>query len=224
MAGRSRGRPWRRSPRRSGRSLRADAGSLRSTREASSPFALSSLTSGVVIPNRKKLSSPTCSRISTLAPSSVPMVSAPFIWNFMLPVPEASLPASEICSDRSAAGKDQLRVLDVVVREEHDLQLAPHRRIAVDQIGDAGDQSDHQLGHIVPRRRLAAEDHGARRHLEVRIVLQALVQRDDVQQVEVLPLVLMDAFDLNVEHRCWIDIDIWQRALSRRRGRSCCPA
>ena len=39
-----------------------------------------------------------------LAPSSVPMVSAPFMQNFMLPVPEASLPAVEICSDRSAAG------------------------------------------------------------------------------------------------------------------------
>ena len=38
------------------------------------------------------------------APSSVPIVSAPFIENFMLPVPDASLPAVEICSDRSAAG------------------------------------------------------------------------------------------------------------------------
>ncbi len=33
------------------------------------------------------------------------MVSAPFRANFMLPVPEASLPAVEICSERSAAGK-----------------------------------------------------------------------------------------------------------------------
>ena len=47
---------------------------------------------------------PTASRISMLAPSSVPMVSAPFMANFMLPVPEASLPAVEICSQRSAAG------------------------------------------------------------------------------------------------------------------------
>ena len=39
-----------------------------------------------------------------LAPSSVPMVSAPLSASFMLPVPEASLPASEICSERSAAG------------------------------------------------------------------------------------------------------------------------
>jgi hypothetical protein len=57
-----------------------------------------------VIPNRKKFSSPTSSRISTFAPSSVPIVNAPLSANFMLPVPEASLPASEICSDRSAAG------------------------------------------------------------------------------------------------------------------------
>ena len=33
-----------------------------------------------------------------------PIVSAPFIENFMFPVPEASLPAVEICSERSAAG------------------------------------------------------------------------------------------------------------------------
>ncbi len=50
-----------------------------------------------------------CSRpirwlISTLAPSRVPMVSAPLRANFMLLVPEASSPAVEICSERSAAG------------------------------------------------------------------------------------------------------------------------
>lgn len=32
------------------------------------------------------------------------MVSAPFNASFMLPVPDASVPAIEICSDRSAAG------------------------------------------------------------------------------------------------------------------------
>ena len=39
-----------------------------------------------------------------LAPSSVPMVRAPFRASFMLPVPEASMPAVEICCERSAAG------------------------------------------------------------------------------------------------------------------------
>ncbi|MNC59225.1 hypothetical protein D3C75_1090200 [compost metagenome] len=49
-------------------------------------------------------STPIRSDISTLAPSSVPMVNAPLRPNFMLLVPEASKPAVDICSDRSAAG------------------------------------------------------------------------------------------------------------------------
>ena len=56
------------------------------------------------MPKMKMFSSPTASLISMLAPSSVPIVSAPFSDSFMLPVPEASMPAVEICSDRSAAG------------------------------------------------------------------------------------------------------------------------
>ena len=44
------------------------------------------------------------SAISTLAPSMVPMMRQPFIWNFMLEVPEASVPAVEMCWDSSAAG------------------------------------------------------------------------------------------------------------------------
>ena len=52
----------------------------------------------------KMFSAPTSSSISTLAPSSVPMVSAPLAMSFMLPVPDASLPAVEICSETSAAG------------------------------------------------------------------------------------------------------------------------
>ena len=47
---------------------------------------------------------PTSSAISTLAPSRVPSVTAPFAMNFMLEVPLASLDASEICSETSAAG------------------------------------------------------------------------------------------------------------------------
>ncbi len=38
------------------------------------------------------------------APSIVPSVTAPFSISFMLPVPEASVPAGEICSEISAAG------------------------------------------------------------------------------------------------------------------------
>ena len=47
----------------------------------------------------KMLSSPTRSLISTLAPSSVPMVSAPLSANFILPVPDASMPAVEMSAE-----------------------------------------------------------------------------------------------------------------------------
>jgi hypothetical protein len=39
------------------------------------------------------------------APSSVPMITPPFSTAFMQPVPEASVPAVEICSESSVAGK-----------------------------------------------------------------------------------------------------------------------
>lgn len=61
-------------------------------------------TSGTLMPKMNRFSSPASSAISTLAPSIVPMVRAPFSMNFMFPVPEASVPAVEICSDRSDAG------------------------------------------------------------------------------------------------------------------------
>jgi hypothetical protein len=63
-----------------------------------------SATCSAVSPKRKKFSAPTASRSSMLAPSSVPTVSAPLSANFMFPVPDASLPAVEICSETSAAG------------------------------------------------------------------------------------------------------------------------
>lgn len=68
------------------------------------PFLSSSVTSSTLMPKMNRFSSPASSAISTLAPSMVPMVRAPFSMNFMLPVPEASVPAVEICSDRSVAG------------------------------------------------------------------------------------------------------------------------
>ena len=47
------------------------------------------------------LSSPISSAISTFAPSMVPMMRDPFMANFMLPVPEASVPAVLMCWDSS---------------------------------------------------------------------------------------------------------------------------
>ena len=54
----------------------------------------------------------------------VPSVSAPLSMNFMLPVPEASLEARLICSDKSQAGISFFGGGDVVVLDEH--QLCSH--------------------------------------------------------------------------------------------------
>ena len=70
----------------------------------SHPFLSKAATSSTLMPKMNRFSSPASSAISTLAPSMVPMVRAPFSMNFILPVPEASVPAVEICSDRSVAG------------------------------------------------------------------------------------------------------------------------
>ena len=55
------------------------------------------------MPKILMFSGPTSSEISTLEPSRVPRVRAPFIMSFMLEVPEASVPAKLICSEMSAA-------------------------------------------------------------------------------------------------------------------------
>jgi hypothetical protein len=44
------------------------------------------------------------SLISTFAPSIVPIIRPPFITNFILLVPEASVPHVEICYESSVAG------------------------------------------------------------------------------------------------------------------------
>ena len=67
------------------------------------------------------------------------------------------------------------------------------------------DQLDDQLGHPIAGRRLAAEDHGARRAPAARPSLEPVVERDEVQHVQVLPLVLVQPFHLDVEERLRID-------------------
>jgi len=67
-------------------------------------YRLMSSTWCTLAPKMNMLSSPTSSAISTLAPSIVPMINPPFIMNFMFEVPDASVPAVEMCCDSSEAG------------------------------------------------------------------------------------------------------------------------
>jgi hypothetical protein len=55
------------------------------------------LTYSTSIPKAKIFSVPTSSAISTFAPSIVPIIRHPFIINFIFEVPDASVPAVEMC-------------------------------------------------------------------------------------------------------------------------------
>ena len=97
------------------------------------------------------------------------------------------------------ARHDHFSHRDAIVRDEHQLEPVAHARVGVDDAGDVVDQLDDALGAVVGRRRLAGDDDGARDPVGLRVGQDRLVAGDDMQQVEQLALVFVDAFDLHVE-------------------------
>ena len=98
-------------------------------------------------------------------------------------------------------GNDHLGEADIVVGEEGDLQASGNGRIVVDGFGDVVDELDDQLGVAIARRRLAGKDFHARHPVALRLVLDREIERHGLDDVEQLPLVFMDALDLDVEQR-----------------------
>ena len=105
-------------------------------------------------------------------------------------------------------GNDHFGEADIVVGQEHDLQPPGDDGIVVDDFGDVVDQLDDQLGVAIARRRLAGEDFDPRHPVALRLVLDRVIERDGFQDVEQLPLVFVDALDLDVEQRAGIDLDV----------------
>ena len=101
----------------------------------------------------------------------------------------------------------RLPVGDVEVRQEYHLDEITHPGIAIDDLRGRGDQADDELGQVIAGRGLAAENEHPRLHRELRIGLQPVIQPDDMQDVQVLALVFVDALHLHVEDRCRIDDD-----------------
>ena len=65
--------------------------------------------------------------------------------------------------------------------------------------GQVIDELDDQLGKMVGGRRLPREEERPRRHLQVRVRPQPVVEHHDAQGVEKLPLVFVDALDLAIK-------------------------
>eukprot|EP00047_Mylnosiga_fluctuans_P003292 m.228426 g.228426 ORF g.228426 m.228426 type:complete len:867 (+) comp11740_c0_seq1:45-2645(+) len=104
-------------------------------------------------------------------------------------------------------GDDLLGQGHAVVLEEDDLEPAAHIGVGVDDVGDGCDQLDDHLGHVVPGRGLAANQDSAGHEVAAGVLLHAVVEGDDVQDVEQLALVLVQALDLDVEERVRVDLD-----------------
>ena len=96
---------------------------------------------------------------------------------------------------------DALGERDAIVRQEDDLELVAHARVVVDLVADGIDRLDDALGQVVAGRGLGGEDEDAGLHVELRVLQDAAIEREDVEQVQVLPLVLVQALDLDVEER-----------------------
>ena len=68
-------------------------------------------------------------------------------------------------------------------------------------------QLDDQFGHPISGCGLAAEDHGPRRHLRRAGPFEPVIHGDQVEHIQVLPLVLVQSLHLDVEERLRVDGD-----------------
>ena len=105
-------------------------------------------------------------------------------------------------------GNDHLRQADIVVGNEHHLQQPAQRRVVVDHVRHVVDQLDDQLGAAIAGGRLAGEDLHPRHPVRGRPRAHVVVQRDRLQDIEQLALVLVDALDVHVEQRIGIQLDV----------------
>ena len=93
---------------------------------------------------------------------------------------------------------DAVAQFDAEVGDEYYLEPVPDIGVVVDHVTHRVDQLDDQLGREVTGCRLATEDKGARHYVAIRILFNAVVQGDDMQNHQVLPFVLVQTFYLHI--------------------------
>ena len=92
---------------------------------------------------------------------------------------------------------------DTVVGQKNQFQPVSHAGIAIDDPGHIIGQANDQLGHEISRRRLAAQKYRPGNKSLVGLILDSKISGRHPQDVQQLPFVFMDPFDLHVEHgRC----------------------
>jgi len=100
-----------------------------------------------------------------------------------------------------SSGIDEVGVLYVEVRKEHDLESIAQSRIGIHGLAHCVDEFDDVFREEITRGSLAAEDEGARGHNCLRIAPQPQIKREDVKDSKMLSLVFVNALHLHVEER-----------------------
>ncbi len=92
-----------------------------------------------------------------------------------------------------------LGVLDIVVWKEHDLEPVTYNRIIIDDLGESVNELDNEFCHDVSGGSFSAKNKGARGHVSSGVTFESQVERENMQHVEMLPLVFVDSLRLDIE-------------------------
>ena len=98
-----------------------------------------------------------------------------------------------------------MTILNIEVGQENYLESIGDNRVSIDHLGDGVDKLDDQLGHMIPGRGLAAKNDRTGCFVSVpRAAPERVIQRDEIQHVQMLAFVLVQSLYLDVEERRWI--------------------
>ena len=104
-------------------------------------------------------------------------------------------------------GDDDLRQADAIVGDEDDFDQVVDAAIVVDDVRHVVDEVDDFLRRVVGACCFTGEDEDARHPFTMRVFQDLVVAADDVQHVQELPLVFVDALDLYVKEGFGVHFD-----------------
>ena len=100
-----------------------------------------------------------------------------------------------------------MRILDIEIWNEGNFHARIHIWIGIYRLCNRIDELDDALGHEVTGRRFASKNEGARWYCQRRVLLEPAIHGNNVQNVQMLALVFMNALHLNVKQPAGIDLD-----------------
>ena len=98
-----------------------------------------------------------------------------------------------------AGRHQQLGDCDAVIFQKYNAQLIAYSRIALNHIAQSADELDDLFGQKVSGRGLRAEDIRLWHKRRVWIILKPKILCQDMQRIEMLPLIFVQALDLHIK-------------------------